>query len=208
MFALLGEIPFAVIGSPEAFETSRRFEYAEQRVVEDRPRLQWLGDGLETITLAMLFHASFTDPAAQYDALLAAAEDHQARALVLGNGAFRGFFVVEALAASNLQLAADATPLAIRVRVRLREWAPGAELDPTMPPRPAGVPLGLAPAPISFILPAPASGAAAPATSYVAPIFALPGVSALIDNPAPTGPAGPEVSYADVPPSMIVRSAR
>jgi hypothetical protein len=40
----------------------------------------------------MLFHISFTDPAAQLAALLAAADDHQARALVLGNGVFRGFF--------------------------------------------------------------------------------------------------------------------
>jgi phage protein U len=95
MFALLGEISFEVIGSPEVFESSRRFDYAEHRVVEDRPRLQWLAADLESITLAMLFHISFTDPAAQLAALLAAADDHQARALVLGNGVFRGFFVVE-----------------------------------------------------------------------------------------------------------------
>lgn len=206
MFALLGEIPFAVIGSPETFESSRRFEYAEQRVIEDRPRLQWVGDGLEALTLAMLFHASFTDPAVQYAALLAAAQDHQARALVFGNGAFRGFFVVEAVSSSDVQLAADASPLAIRVRVRLREWAP--EFDPAAPPQPAFVPLGIAPAPISFTLPATTFGATAPATGYVAPVFGLPGVSALVQNPTPSGPAGPEVSYTDVPASAIVRSAQ
>jgi Phage P2 GpU len=88
MFALFGEISFEVIGSPEVFESSRRFDYAEHRVVEDRPRLQWLAADLESITLAMLFHISFTDPAAQLAALLSAAYDHQARALVLGNGVF------------------------------------------------------------------------------------------------------------------------
>jgi phage protein U len=206
MFALLGEIPFAVIASPEALESSRRFQYAEQRVIEDRPRLQWVGDGLECITLAMLFHASFTNPAVQYEALLAAARDHQARALVFGNGVFRGFFVVEAVASSGVQLAADASPLAIRMRVRLREWVP--EFDPAAPPRPAFAPLGLAPAPISFSLPAAVFTAAAAATGYVAPVFGLPGASALVDNPAPSGPAGPEVSYTDVPASAIVRSPR
>ena len=116
MFALLGEISFQVIGSPEIFESSRRFDYAEHRVVEDLPRLQWLAAELESITLAMLFHTSFTDPAAQLAALLAAGEDHQARALVLGNGVFRGFFVVESIATSDIQLGADASSIAIHVQ--------------------------------------------------------------------------------------------
>jgi phage protein U len=153
MFALLGEISFKVIGSPEVFESSRRFDYAEHRVVEDRPRLQWLAADLESITLAMLFHISFTDPAAQLAALLAAANDHQARALVLGNGVFRGFFVVESVATSDIQLGADAAPVAIRVRAGLREWAPGSEFDPAAPPRLASVPLGIAPMLSAIALP-------------------------------------------------------
>jgi len=142
MFALLGEIPFEVLGSPETFESSRHFYYAEHRIIEDRPRLQWLAAELESITLAMLFHTSFTNPAAQLASLLAAARDHQARALVLGNGVFRGFFVVESVATSDIQLGADAAPIAIRVRANLREWAPGSEFDPAAPPRLATVPLG------------------------------------------------------------------
>lgn len=208
MFALLGEIPFQVIGSPEIFESSRRFDYAEHRVVEDLPRLQWLAADLEHITLAMLFHASFTDPAAQLAALLAAGEDHQARALVLGNGVFRGYFVVESVATSDLQLAADATPIAIRVRTSLREWAPGSEFDPAAPPRLASVALGIAPVAISYSSPVPLLGAAAPATSYTEPTFTQPGVSALVDNPLPGRVNGPNLSYTDVSAGSIVRSAQ
>lgn len=206
MFALFGEISFAVVGSPEVFGSSRRFRYAEQEVVEERPRLQWVGDGLETITLAMLFHVSFTDPATQYGALLAAGQDHQARALVLGDGTFRGFFVVEAVAAKNIQLASDAHPLAIRVQVRLRQWVPGAAFDPAASPQPLTTPLGVAPAPITYALPEVAAAGLVTAADYVAPVFSLPGVSAIVDNPAPTGAAGPDVSYSDVPPAAIVRS--
>jgi phage protein U len=206
MFALLGEISFQVIGSPEIFESSRRFDYAEHRVVEDLPRLQWLAPELEHITLAMLFHASFTDPTAQLAALLAAGEDHQARALVLGNGVFRGFFVVESVATSDIQLGADATPIAIRVRASLREWVPGSEFDPAAPPRLASAPLGIAPVAISYSSPAPLLGAAAPAASYTAPTFTQPGVSALVDNPLPGGAAGPNLSYTDVSAAAIVRS--
>ena len=109
----------------------------------------------------MLFHASFTDPAAQLAALLAAANDHQARALVLGNGVFRGFFVVESVATSDIQLGADATPIAIRVRASLREWAPGSEFDPAAPPQLASVALGIAPVAISYSSPVPLLAAAA-----------------------------------------------
>jgi phage protein U len=208
MFALLGDITFETIGSPEVFESSRRFDYAEHRVVEDRPRLQWLASGLESITLAMLFHTSFTDPAAQLAALMTAAEDHQARALVLGNGVFRGFFVVEAVATSDIQLGADAAPIAIRVRAVLREWALGSELDPAAPPRPATPPLGISPVAISYNSPAPLLGTGASAAAYLAPTFNLPGVSPLVDNPLPTGPGGPNLSYADVPATAIVRALR
>jgi phage protein U len=206
MFALLGEISFQVIGSPETFESRRRFDYAEHRVVEDRPRLQWLAAELESITLAMLFHASFTDPAAQLEAMLTAANDHQARALVLGNGTFRGFFVVESVATSDVQLGADATPIAIRVRTKLREWAAGSEFDPAAPPRLSSVPLGIASVAISYGTPASPPGAGAPSVSYATPTFNQPGVSALVDNPLPAGPSGPNLSYADVPVNVIVRS--
>lgn len=208
MFALFGEIPFEAIGSPEAFESSRRFDYAEHRVVEGRPRLQWIADGLETITLAMLFHVSFTNPIVQFALLLAATEDHQARALVLGNGVFRGLFVVVSVETSDIQLAADASPIAIRARVQLREWVPGAALDPAAPPLPAILPLGLAPATIIYSTPSAVAGVVAPPTAYVAPTFMRPGVSPLVDNPAPSGPGGPELSYADVPAAAIVRSAQ
>jgi len=208
MFALLGEISFQVIGSPELFESSRRFDYAEHRVVEDRPRLQWLAAELESITLAMLFHTSFADPAAQLAALLAAADDHQARALVLGSGVFRGFFVVQSVATSDIQLSADAAFIAIRVRTRLREWAPGSELDPAAAPRLASTPLGIAPIAINYSSPSALLGTSMPAASYSAPTFNRPGVSPLVDNPLPGGAGGPNLSYADVPAASIVRSSQ
>jgi phage protein U len=208
MFALLGEIAFQAIGSPEAFESSRRFDYAEHRVVEDRPRLQWLAAELESVALEMLFHASFTDPAAQLAALMAAGDDHQARALVLGNGVFRGFFVVESVATRDIQLGADAAPIAIRVRARLREWAPGSEFDPAAPPRPSFPPLGVAPIAISYSSPAALAGSGAQAANYSAPTFNQPGVSPLVGNPLPGGAGGPHLSFSDVPAAVIVRSPR
>ncbi len=64
-------------------------------MVEARPRLQWLATELQKISLELGFHVAFVNPATQMNLLRAAAEDHQARALIFGNGVHRGYFVIE-----------------------------------------------------------------------------------------------------------------
>lgn len=97
MFAALGEIAFEVVGSPETFDSARRYDFAEHRVIESKPRLQWLGTDLERLRLEMMLHSSITNPAVQLEILKAAAAAHRALPLVFGNGGFRGFFVIEAI---------------------------------------------------------------------------------------------------------------
>jgi hypothetical protein len=89
MYALLGEIFFEVLTSPEVFRSTTDYHYAEHKVVEARPRLQWLATELQKISLDLGFHVAFTNPATQMNQLRRAAEDHQARALVFGNGVHR-----------------------------------------------------------------------------------------------------------------------
>src|ERR1700749_1556885 len=97
MFATLGAVTFELLGSPYAYEASYRWTYAEHEVVEARPLLQWISEELQIISIDLRFHASFTDPAAQLDSLLATARAHSAQALVLGNGEHQGYFVITAL---------------------------------------------------------------------------------------------------------------
>src|SRR5216684_1429670 len=101
MYAVLGEIIFDVLTSPQALESARKYDYAEHKVVEDRPRLQWIAADLETLTLELSFHDAFTNPQTQLMLLENAAEDHRARAFVYGNGIHRGYFVVSELAANR-----------------------------------------------------------------------------------------------------------
>jgi phage protein U len=101
MFAVFGEILFEVLSSPSGFESSRSWDYAEHRVVKDRPKLQWIANALESLELDFHFHASFTDPSAQLDALTAAADDHNERPLVFGNGVHRGYFIVLAMRSTS-----------------------------------------------------------------------------------------------------------
>src|ERR1700686_1485961 len=104
MFAVLGEIVFELLSSPEAFDSTRSWDYAEHRVVEDRPKLQWLAAGLQIIELDFHFHISFTNPVAQAAVLTTASGDHNARALVFGNRVHRGYFIVTSMRTTSQQM--------------------------------------------------------------------------------------------------------
>jgi phage protein U len=149
MFAVLGEITFEVLTSFESFRSASDYRYAEHKVVEDRPRLQWLAQELQKISLEMGFHIAFMaftslrDPATAMNMLRAAAEDHQARALVFGNGVHRGYYIIENIEETHQQLADDGSFIAISARVELREWVPGAAFDPFAPPQTATPPPGI-----------------------------------------------------------------
>jgi phage protein U len=191
MFAILGEVEFAVLDSPERFESRREFRFAEHRVVEARPRLQWIHNGLETIALELLLHASFTDPAAQLAALRAAGEDHQARALVFGNGEHRGYFVVTALEVHSRQLDAWGNPIAIFVRLQLKEWAATHELA-------VGLASSVSSTPVALVPTLPGAFAPSGASS-------MAGMSVVMTSPTPTGATAPLIMPGDVPVARILR---
>ncbi len=214
MFALFGEIVFTVLGSPDAFESSWSWHYAEHQVVQDRPKLQWLAAALETIELDFHFHVAFTDPSAQAAAMIAAAEDHNARALVFGNGIHHGYFIVTSLRTTARQMSSNGNLIALTMRAGLKEWAFESELNgsPT-----AWFPLlGLVAA-----APGAATGSYAYAgaggrgatvgtsgETFVAPSISAPGVSPILNLSGVAGRTAPHLNVGDIPPSTIVRAGR
>ena len=193
MFAVLGEIPFEVVGSPEGFESRRSYDFAEHRVVESKPRLQWLGNDLERLKLELRLHASFTDPAAKMALLRSTAAAHLALPLVFGNGGFRGFFVIESIAMRSQQLSARGVPIAITAALALKEWAIESESFSGTTVRPDFAPLGITPS---------VSGSSDGSSSGF-----IRGVSALLSLSPAVGAGGPNLEANDVPVSVIVRSA-
>jgi phage protein U len=214
MFAVLGEILFDTLSAPEHIGSEYSWNFAEHRVVEDTPRLQWIGNELETITLEMTFHASFTNPTAQLAALLLAASDHQARPLVFGNGVFRGYFVITALSTIDRQMSDWGDSVAVRVRVELKEWNPGV-VNPNALPLATFAAVAVTAAPgggttaaLNYL---GALGVSATvgsgASPYVAPSLSAAGVSPMLGSPNPSGPGSAALTAADVAPSVIVRAA-
>jgi len=191
VFAVLGDIPFQVVGSPEAYSDSHGYDFAEHRVIQDRPRLQWLADNLVTIRLEMLLHRSFTEPAASLLALVQTASTHAALPLIFGNGDFRGYFVITRIDTLSRQLSGSGDIFAITVRLSLCESP--VEFDPAAPPIPPFPPIA--------VVVAGSSGGSG------IPTRAATGVSAFVALTAPSGPASSILLPDDVPAPVIVRGA-
>jgi phage protein U len=189
VFAVLGDIPFQVVGSPEALSDSRTYDYAVLRVAQARPQLQWLADDLMTMRLEMLLHRSFTDPAASLLLLYQAAATHAALPLIFGNGDFRGYYVVIGIDTVARQLSGIGDPFAITVRLNLREAV--VTFDPAAPPIPAFLPLAVS---------------AVTVNSAASPALTQNGISALATLTAPSGPTSAFLLPDDVSISAIVRS--
>jgi phage protein U len=212
MFATFGEITFELLSSPLSYESIHRWTYAEQRTVEARPRLQWLSEDLRTIAFDLQFHASFTDPANQLESLLAAARDHNARALVFGNGDHQGYFVIVALSVTSTQMTAVGDIIAMKINMELKEWVLDSQVDPTEALQPIFAPIAIVAASgTEGTVPVTYSGASGVATtiaatgaSYIATLTGAPGVSPILVDPA-GGPA-PATAPDDVPAAVIVRT--
>jgi phage protein U len=221
MFAALGDIVFEVLNSPERFESTRAFSYAEHKPLEARPRLQWLSDDLEKISLELAFHSAWANPQTQMLLLAAAAEDHRARPLVFGNGILRGYFVMTSLQETHLHNADDGSLIYATARVELQEWALGSEIDPLAPPKPVTPPPAIITAPTGTtaagfnpnaplgpnnLLPESAlvTLSTLPAGTYQPGAYNTPGTSPLVNNPPVTAPPTPKTMPGDVPVQRIV----
>src|SRR5260370_6962048 len=217
MYAVLGEIIFEVLTSQQALESARKYDYAEHKVVGDRPRLQRIAADLETLTLELSFHAAFTNPQTQLTLLENAAEDHRARAFVYGNGIHRGYFVVSELAEVHRHDADDGSLIYATARVTLKEWALGVEVDPAAKPKPKSPPTGIVQAPaISAtagfnpnqpigphnLLPqsAIATLGTLPLGNYKPAQYKVPGAPTTATNPGASGPPQPAILPDNLPP--------
>jgi phage protein U len=193
LFAVLGDIQFEVVGSPEGYESAGAYDFPEQRVLESKPRLQWVGDELERPSFDLMWHASFTNPATQLALLRTTAAQHLALPLVFGDGVYRGLFVIESIKVKSQQLSAGGAPIAIRVALALKEWIADPQLVSSALPIATFSPLGIA--------------AASTVAGSTVSSGSIPGVSALLSVPSATGASGPKVQADDVPAAVIVRSA-
>ncbi|ARU23677.1 hypothetical protein RSSE_c3294 [Ralstonia solanacearum] len=133
MFALLGDVQFDLITYFDGFELQFGADFAEHALIEGKPRLQFVGDKLDEIRIQLAFHAYYCDPEVELAKLKKAAAAHQAMALVLGNGDYKGWFVLTEAQATSTQTDKAGTLIALEANITLREFV-GDKKNPLKPP--------------------------------------------------------------------------
>ena len=146
MYAILGKIEFDLITYFDGMETKFGADYAEHALIGRKPRLQHTGDKLDEVNIELVFHISYCDPEAELLRLRDALVAHDVLALVLGNGDYKGRFVITELSSVSRHTDKQGALLSVEARVALREFTG----DPAEPKPPAVRPAGSA-------LPLPAS---------------------------------------------------
>lgn len=133
MFALLGDIQFDLITYFDGFESQFGVDYAEHALIDGKPRLQRVGDKLDEIRIQLSFHLQFCDPEQELLKLRTALSAHQAMALVLGNGDYKGWFVLTDVQATSKQTDKAGALIALDASITLREFV-GDKKNPLQPP--------------------------------------------------------------------------
>lgn len=144
IFATLGEIELEVTLWPEAMEARYQAAYATQDLIGRKGLLQHTGFAPDEVDLTATLHANWCNPAAELARLKTAMDDRLDMALVLGNGDYKGVFVVTSLDVTTRQTDGTGTVLALELAVKLKEFIgdPGAPYLPGVVGAGVRLPLG------------------------------------------------------------------
>jgi len=94
MYAQLGTIRFEGSKGFSSLEESFAVNYAQHERIKSKPRLERVGDVLDTISFEMLLHSQFTDPEADIAILRDYMQNGEILPLILGTGKVLGNFVI------------------------------------------------------------------------------------------------------------------
>jgi len=135
--ALLGDVAFNLVTYFEGSETRFGAEFAEHKLIDGKPRLQWVGDKLDEINWTLVFHAGFCDPEAELQKLAKLVASHTPAPLHYSNGDYKGTFVPMDCTVTSRQSMRDGTLVWIDATLSLKEYVePKAlvEQTPSQPP--------------------------------------------------------------------------
>ena len=122
MYARLGPVVFDLVTYWDGHEVKRGYEYAEHKVLEGKPKLQWTGDGLEELSIAVELHAVYCNPEEQLNILYDAAASHQALPLTMGSGVYRGRYILTHISQTTKHTDGQGRILSLSAKLDLKEW--------------------------------------------------------------------------------------
>jgi phage protein U len=136
-FALLGDLELRLANTPRDWEEKSTAAYAEHEVIDNRPKLQSMGNRLDEIHLVFALHAGAADIGATYNSLWESKENSEVVPLTMGDGEYLGDFVITELSFKRLATFPNGTTMAAEVGVNLKEWIPTRALTITKRDAPA-----------------------------------------------------------------------
>lgn len=99
----------------------RGWSYASHDVIEGPPKSQFIAPGAPELTLSLFLHASFCEPKAILDALVALADAGEVCVLQSESGTIHGQFVIEGVSDDPKWTLPDGTLVAVTVDVTLSD---------------------------------------------------------------------------------------
>jgi len=123
MYAVLGKIEFEVASGITGMEQRSTADWAEHSLIQGKPLLEWIGDGLDELSFSMQLHPWLGDPEARLRTLREAKSKHEPMAFVLGSGEYVGAFVIADISNTPRRTSADGRLYSSNVQVTLREYA-------------------------------------------------------------------------------------
>ncbi|AIN14265.1 MULTISPECIES: phage tail protein [Yersinia pseudotuberculosis complex] len=130
-WAILGDIEFELLASPEMFDLQETTDWAEHALIRGKPILEYTGEALDELTIQARIHNQLVSPSAKILALRAARKVHQPMSLVLGDGDYRGVWVLADMRVSAQKTTPGGRILSAIINLTLREWT--GEFSPPAP---------------------------------------------------------------------------
>lgn len=122
MYAVLGKIEFEVASGITGMEQRSTADWAEHSLIQGKPLLEWVGDGLDELTFSMQLHPWLGDPEVRLRTLREAKSKHEPLAFVLGGGEYVGVYVIADIGNTPRRTSADGRLYSSSVQVSLREY--------------------------------------------------------------------------------------
>lgn len=97
MYAVFGTQELSVIAYWSALSSTEAISLAEQKLIEGKPALQYVGAELDVLRVELRWHVAFCSPEEELRKLRALMTSRKAYPLVMGNGAWRGRYVVRTI---------------------------------------------------------------------------------------------------------------
>lgn len=122
MFAQLGSIIFDGLKSFNTLESTNETALVEHALIENKPKLQKVGQKLDTIQITIFFASVFCSVQQEIDALNNARQAVDVMPLIMGDGTFMGDFVIKTVKVKRLDTAPNGELLQAEVQLELVEF--------------------------------------------------------------------------------------